>query len=116
MDSPKRRESYRLALVPLWAVEGGIVGMEFLVADPQKPSHNLLGERQTHVSQPFVITVEELEAGIDKSQFGATRRFNVGHSELRIEIKGSRLGEGVGECGDCKNIQEIAVELTFRSR
>ena len=116
INSPNGKESYRLALVPLWAMEGGIVGMEILVADPKKPSVNLLGVRQTDVPQPFVITVEELEGGIDQSQFGAARRLNVGHAELRIDIKGSRLGKGVGECGDCKNIQEIVLELTLRSR
>jgi len=116
ISRPNGKERYRLALIPLWAVEGGIVGMEVLLADPKNPSHNLLGERQNDVPQPFVITVEELEAGIDKSQFGVARLFSVGPSTLRIEIKGSRLGKGVGDCGDCSNIQEIALDLTFRNR
>ena len=90
--------------------------MEVLLADPKYPNHNLLGERQNGVPQPFVITVEELEAGIDKSQFGAARLFSVGHSKFRVEIRGSRLGKGVGDCGDCTNIQEIGLELTLRNR
>src|SRR5262249_42375778 len=69
--SPDGKERYRLALIPLWAVEGGIIGMEILVARPEHSDDNLLGQRETDVPQPFVITVEELESGISKSRFGA---------------------------------------------
>lgn len=115
IDSPDRKEHYRLALIPLYALEGGIVAIEILVARPEHPDDNLLGERIMDVAQPFVVTVEELERGINKSRFGTTRNFTVDHAKLRVEIRGSRLGEGVGDCRDCKNIQELTAEFVFRS-
>lgn len=111
IESPDKKHRYRLALIPLWAVEGGIVGMEILVARHDHPNGNLLGQRETDVPQPFVVTVEELENGISKSQFGATRNFKLDGTKLRVEIEGSRLGTGVGDCKDCKNIQELVVDL-----
>jgi len=115
MVSRNGRDHYRLALVPLWAVEGGIVGIEILVARPEHPDANLLGERETDVAQPFVVTVEELESGVNKSRFGTTRYFKLDHAKLRVEIKGSRLGEGVGDCNTCKNIQELTAEFVLKS-
>lgn len=109
------RDHYRLALVPLWAVEGGIVGIEILVARQEHPDANLLGERETGVTQPFVVTVDEFKNGINKSRFGTTRYFQIGHAKLRVEITGSRLGEGVGDCNTCKNIQELTVEFVLKS-
>lgn len=114
--SPDGKQRYRLALIPLWAVEGGIVGIEILVARPEHPDDNLLGQRETDVPQPFIVTVEELESGINKSRFGATRNFKLDHTKLRVEIQGSLLGEGVGECKNCKNIQEFTVDLVFGSK
>jgi hypothetical protein len=111
IGSPDGKEHYRLALSPLWAVEGGILGIEILVARPEHPNDNLLGERKTDVPQPFVITVEELENGINESQFGPKRTFKLDHSTLRVEVQGSRLGEGVGECHNCKNIQELILDF-----
>ena len=114
--SPNGKERYRLALIPLWMVEGGIVGIEILVARPEHPDDNLLGLREMHVPQPFVITVEELESGISRSRFGATRIFNVGHAKLRVQIQGSRLSRGGGDCGSCRVIQEFTAELALGSR
>lgn len=114
--SPNGKERYRLALVPLWAVEGGIVGIEILLASPEHPDDNLLGRRDTDAPLPFVVTVEELEAGINKSQFGAKRDFNLKRAKLRVEILGSRLGEGVGDCRSCKNIQEIITAFSFENK
>jgi hypothetical protein len=111
--SPNGKEHYRLALVPLWAVEGGIVAIEIVVARPEHPNDNLLGER-TDVPQPFVITVEELETGINKSRFGATRLFKVGQAKLRVQVKGSRIGPGLGECERC--IREFTAEIFFGSQ
>jgi hypothetical protein len=113
--SPNGKEHFRLALIPLWAVEGGIVGIEILVARPEHPDDNLLGQRQTDVPQPFVVTVEELESGIDKSPCGAMRNFKLDHTTLRVKIQGSRLGEGVGECRNCKNIQELTIDFELGS-
>jgi len=108
--SPDGKQHYRLALVPLWAVEGGIVAIEIVVARSEHPNVNLLGERKD-IPQPFVITVEELEAGVSKSQFGATRVFRVGRAKLQVEIKGTRLGPGLGECQNC--IQEFSAQILF---
>jgi hypothetical protein len=116
MESPDGKEHFRLALVPLWAVEGGIVAMQILVARPEHPNENLLGERDTDGPMAFVITVEELKRGIKKSRFGATRVFNLDGASLHVEILGSRLGKGVGECPTCPNIQEFTVMLSFGSR
>lgn len=109
------KDRYRLALIPLWAVEGGIVGFEILVAQSEHPDANLLGERETDVEQPFVVTVEELESNFDKSRFGRTRVFKLDHAKLRVEIKGFRLGDGVGDCNTCKNIQELSAEFVLKS-
>lgn len=113
--SPDGEEHFRLALIPLWAVEGGILGIEILVARPERPDDNLLGQRDPDVPQPFVVTVEELERGINKSPCGATRDFKLDRTTLRVEIQGSRLGEGVGECRNCKNIQELRVNFVLGS-
>jgi hypothetical protein len=114
--SPNGKEHYRLALIPLWAAEGGIVGIEILVASPEHPDDNLLGRRETDVPQPFVITVEELESGINKSRFGATRVFDVKRAKLKVEVLRSRPGEGIGDCNDCKNIQEITAAFSFENK
>jgi hypothetical protein len=113
--SPDGKEHFRLALIPLWAVEGGIVGIEILLARPEHPDDNMLGQRDTDVSQPFVVTVEELEHGINKSPCGSTRDFKLDRTTLRVEVQGSRLGEGVGECRSCKNIQELTINFVLGS-
>lgn len=109
--SPDGKEHFRLALIPLWAVEGGILGIEILVARPEHPEDNLLGQRNPDVPQPFVVTVEELERGINKSPCGATRSFKLDRTTLLVKIRGSRLGEGIGECQNCKNIQELKIDF-----
>src|SRR5579864_8017161 len=114
--SPNGKEHYRLALVPLWAVEGGIVGLEILVATPEHLDDNLPGRRDANAQLPFVVTVEELESGINKSRFGAKRNFNLKRTKLNVEILGSRLGEGVGDCMTCKNIQEITAAFSFENK
>lgn len=105
-------QKYRLSLIPLWAVEGGIVAIEISLADSNKPERNLLGERNDE-PQPFVVTVEELEAGIQKSKFGATRVFAVGTSKLGARIKDSQLGSGVGSCETCRNIRALKITFTI---
>ena len=114
--SPSGKQHYRLALVPLWAVEGGIVGIEILVSSPVHPDDNLLGRRENDVPQLFVITVEELENGINKSRFGAKRVFNVRRSKLRVEILSSRLSKAVGDCETCTNIQEFTAAFSFEGK
>jgi hypothetical protein len=61
--SPNRKEHFRLALVPPWCVEGGIVAIEILLANSEHADENLLGLRENDVPQPLVITVEELQSG-----------------------------------------------------
>jgi hypothetical protein len=112
--SPNGKEHLRLALVPLWCVEGGIVAFEILVASPEQPDQNLLGVRENDVPQPFVITVEELESGINKSRFGANRAFKLRQGKLKIKILGSQLGNEGCECGNC--IQELTAELSFQGK
>jgi hypothetical protein len=114
--SPNGKEHYRLALVPLWAVEGGIVGIEILVASPEHPDDNLLGQREMNLPQPFVITVEELEGGIKKSRFGSSRVFNVGRAKVHVEVEGSRLGEERGGCDRCKNIPGVRCKVVLRDQ
>jgi hypothetical protein len=112
---------YRVALQPLWAVEGGIVAIEITVAWPSEPFDNLLGERKNDVPSPFVLTVEELDAGLDTSLFGSTRTFVLprpARGVLRVSVLGSELGHGVGMCPTCRNIQALTarVEIEERSR
>jgi hypothetical protein len=116
VETPNGKQHYRLALIPQWTVQGEIVGMEILVARPEHPDVNLLGQRKTGASQPFVVTVEELERGISKSRFGVTRNFYLDNVILTVEIQESRLGAGLGECKDCKNIQEFTVNLSFANK
>jgi len=113
-ESPKGNEHLRLALVPLWCVEGGIVAIEILLASPDRPDENLLGLRESDVPQPFVITVQELESGIKKSRFGADRAFNVQRAKLKVKILGSRLGEAHCGCGNC--IQDFTAEFSVQSK
>src|SRR5579862_2130146 len=74
LENPNTKEHYTLALVPLWALEGGIIAMEISIANPAHPEDNLLGERNDS-PQPFVIEVAELQRGIKRSRFGPTRTF-----------------------------------------
>jgi hypothetical protein len=69
-----------------------------------------------NVPQPFVITVEELEGGIEKSRFGSTRTFRVPGANLRVAVLSSALGYGRGECRSCRNIQALTVELSLSGR
>lgn len=116
MESPDGKERYKLALAPLWAVEGGIVAIQIVVARPDQPNKNLLGERNTDGPMTFVITVEELRRGIKKSKFGTVRNFKMDGAKLCVEILGSRLGKGVGECPGCPNIQEFTAMFSFGSK
>jgi hypothetical protein len=112
--SPNGKERFRLALVPLWCVEGGILQIEILLASPDHPDENLLGFRDNDVPQPFVITAEELTGGIKKSRFGDNRAFNARGAKVRIKILDSRLGAENCQCGQC--IQEFTAELSVQSK
>ena len=118
--NPRGQGEYQLSLSPLWAVEGGIIAMEIVVARPAQPTVNLLGERQNGVKYPFVITVEELQNGMAKSKFGAVRNFRIDNILLHVIVEKSRLGRGVGSgstfCKDCRNIQELSTRILVESK
>ena len=92
---PQRNNEYQLALRPLWAVEGGVIAIEIVVARPARPNVNLLGDRQNDIQYPFVITVNELRKGIAKSKYGRVRQFQFNGLALHAEIARVRLGYGV---------------------
>jgi hypothetical protein len=111
---------YQLILQPLWAVEGGVVALEIVLARPGQADVNMLGERQNGVEYPFVITVEELEDGLEHSKFGAVRTLQVDDIALYVKIERFRLGRGLGSgstyCSHCKNLQELSVWMTVESK
>jgi len=103
-------------LQPLWAVEGGVVALEIVVARPEHPDVNLLGEREKGTEYPFVVTVEELERGLAHSKFGAVRKLQVENIGLHVKIERFRLGKGVASGStyrsNCSNLQELSMWIT----
>jgi hypothetical protein len=96
IKAPNRQAEYQLVLQPLWALEGGVVALEIVVAHPKQPDVNLLGERKNGVEYPFVITVEKLERGLTLSKFGTIRKLQVDDIAVNVKIEGFPLGKGVG--------------------
>ena len=112
-------ELFRVALIPLWAVEGGVTAFEIAVTTSQNPRLNLLGERQLNVAQASVIEVWDLERGIAKSRFGRVRSFDLpmgGGGRLEVTVRGARLGRGAGMCDTCPNFQEFRATAAVRAR
>jgi hypothetical protein len=107
---------YRLVLQPLWAVEGGVVALEIVVARPAQPDVNMLGKRESDTEYPFVITVEELERGLAQSRFGAVRRLQADDVALKIKVERFRLGRGLGDCPSCGNLQELSIWITVEGK
>ena len=120
IKEPNGQAEYQLVLQPLWAVEGGVVALEIVVARPKQPDVNLLGERKNGAEYPFVITVEELERGLALSKFGTIRKLQVDDIVLNIKFVRFRLGKGVGSgstyCSNCNNLQELSVWITLEGR
>jgi hypothetical protein len=120
IKNPNGDGEYRLMLQPLWALEGGVLALEILVARPQQPDINILGERENGIEYPFVITVKELEKGLAQSKFGAVRTLHAGDIALNVKIERFRLGKGVGSgstyCSKCNNLQELSMWITVESR
>jgi hypothetical protein len=111
-------KQYRIALQPLWAVEGGIVGIEVMVALPSEPFANLLGERTNDTPTPLVFTVEDLAAGLKSTQFGGSRTFRLpkpAKGTLRVSVLDTELGRGVGVCSSCPNIQALTAQLEIEA-
>jgi hypothetical protein len=105
---------YRVALQPLWAVEGGILGFEIILATADRPFDNLLGERDPKFQQPFAFYLRDLQRGIGSSKFGATRTFRLpkpAQGRLRIQVLGWKPGKGVGSCDDCPNIDALTAKV-----
>lgn len=120
IKSRNGQSEYQLALQPLWALEGGVVALEIVVARPGQPDLNILGKREKGVEYPFVITVEELENGLEHSKFGAVRNLEADGIALNVKIEHFRLGKGVGSgsiyCSKCKNLQELSMRITVESK
>jgi len=117
---PIGQGEYQLVLQPLWALEGGVIALEIVVARPQQPELNTLGERENGVEYPFVITVEELERGLARSKFGAVRTLHVDDIALNVKIERFRLGKGLGNgstyCSKCHHLEELSVWIAVESR
>ena len=120
IKNPNGQGEYELILRPLWAVEGGVVALEIVVARPGHPDVNLLGERENGVEYPFVITVEELHNGLAHSTFGAMRTLQADDTIVKVKIERFRLGKGLGSgstyCSFCKNLQELSMWITIESK
>jgi hypothetical protein len=120
INRPNGQEEYQLSLQPLWALEGGVVALEIVVARPGQPDVNILGKRENGVEYPFVITVKELKNGLAHSKFLAVRRLLADDIALNIKIEHFRLGSGLGSgstyCPKCKNLQEISMWIIVESK
>ncbi len=116
---PGVEQEYRVALQPLWAVEGGILGFEIIVATPDRPFDNLLGERDPKLQQPFAFYLRDLQRGLDSSKFGRARTFALptpAKGRLRVEVLKWTLGKGAGSCDDCANIQALTATIRIDAR
>lgn len=112
-------EEYLLMLRPLWALEGGVLALEIVMARPSEPDMNILGQRKKGVPSPFVVYVAELEKGLKHSKFEARRTLQAGSIVVDARIEHFQLGKGVGSgstyCAKCKNLQEISMWITIKS-
>lgn len=120
IKNPNGSREYKLILRPLWSVEGGVIALEIVLARPQQPDVNILGERESGVQYPFVVTVGELERGIARSKFGAVRTLQADDIILNVKIERYRSGKGVGSgsmyCAKCKNIRKLTMWVTATSK
>lgn len=113
------RERYRVSVIPLWAVEGGVTAFEIALTSVETPNVNLLGTRQPGQAAAFVIEASELKTGIGRSTFGKRRSFAIpgaAGSMLDVSVLGSRLGTGAGMCDRCSNVQEFRATVSTRPR
>lgn len=119
INKPDGQGEYQLVLQPLIALEGGVLALEIVFAQPRQPEVNLLGQRENGMEYPFVVTVEELERGLAHSKFGVVRTMRVNDITLNVKIERFRLGKGVGSgstyCPECNNLQELSMWITVES-
>jgi hypothetical protein len=117
-------ERYRVALVPLWAVEGGIVSFEVALTKPGEPDSNLLGERpgysekcQCYPESPFVLDLDYLQVGAE-SRYGRIRRFALSSSRqwLTVEILQLFPGHSVGSCKSCPRIERMVARVSVSEK
>jgi hypothetical protein len=120
IKDPHGQDEYQLILQPLWAVEGGVLALEIVVARPQQPDVNILGQREDGIEYPFVITVKELEKGLANSKFGAVRTLHADDIALNVTVEHFRLGKGLGSgstyCSKCNNLQELSIRIIVKTR
>lgn len=120
IKNPTGAGEYQLILRPLWAVEGGVIALEIVIARPGQPDVNILGERENGIQSPFVITVGELERGLEHSKFGTERTLQAEGIILNVKIEHFCIGKGVGSrstyCAKCKNLQDLSMWITVRSK
>ena len=113
--SPDGKEHFRLALIPLWAVEGGIVGIEILLARPEHPDDNLLGQRDTDVSQPFVVTVEELDVVSTNPHVAPRETSNWTAPRCELKFRGLVLEKASANVGTARTFRSLRLILCWEA-
>ena len=105
---------YRIALVPLWRLEGGVVAIEIELTSPGDQSANRLGERKGKQPQAFVVELSDLQPG-STSPFGKTRTFSfpdLPQVYFRVEFRDTRLSKGAAGCASCQSIEQFTAVIS----
>lgn len=111
-----RRQVYTIGLVPLHAVEGGVVGFELVLLREGDSERNLLGERagfddrcKCYPETPSTVNIGYVKTGKLHSQFGLVRRFPLPRrgGVLTWEILDFQTGNGVGSCAACLRFESL---------
>jgi hypothetical protein len=117
------RERLHVGLVPLFAVEGGVVSVELVLSRDEALQGNLLGQRSgysescgCYPEQPFVVDISHVGMGIAKSRFGSVRRFPIPKTRavLVFNIQSVDVGHGVGMCDSCPRIESLDATVSIR--
>jgi hypothetical protein len=116
--NPRGQGEYQLVLSPLWAVEGGVIAVEIVIA-PGAAECEFAGREGKWPRIPLRDNCRGTSKGVAKSKFGALRNFQVENIVLRVNIesfrRGRELGSGSGFCRECKNIQELSMRISVES-
>ena len=116
--NPRGQGEYQLVLSPLWAVEGGVIAVEIVIA-PGAAECESAGREGKWPRIPLRDNCRGTSKGVAKSKFGALRNFQVQNIVLRVNIesfrRGRGLGSGSGFCRECKNIQELSMRISVES-